>query len=576
MRAGMRFKRIKRKIANQFGASVGLLVVALIVLGTVTSNWLAKEIEGERRLEWSDRAERDAERLTEFVTLTVDQAAQAVAAIARQLGKDPSADPNMVHVILQDATQHLDAELFYTIAAIGIQEEDAVINQDGVVEVRNRLSWSAVATDMLRDGALQHAVFNATRLPGEVMVSRGFVLTGGNSGVALVAVPKGVAGERRAVVAVLDLESLFQTLMTTIAPDGLVLRVEERGAVGDESTILFGPNIRPSLALSTVILPVSYGESTWRYRWEVLPSYGGGLDLVLARTVRYGGIFASVLIALLVGGALFWRRGVAHAVRRRTKDLALARQRAEIANRAKSELLANMSHELRTPLNSVIGFAEVMEAHITDPSSWEQCREYATDIRASGQHLLSLINDILDLSKAEAGHLEIESAFVDPADLTAGVERLVHERARNKGVELDRHVDTADHLLNCDERRVKQILLNLLSNALKFTPKGGAITVFAEFEPQTGCMALGVRDTGIGMRTQDIPVAMTEFVQVKSRDRFTGEEGAGTGLGLPLSRNLARLHQATLTVQSSPGAGTTVTVVFPAERCKPAADVLAR
>jgi len=242
--------------------------------------------------------------------------------------------------------------------------------------------------------------------------------------------------------------------------------------------------------------------------------------------------------------------------------LRAAKEEAELASRSKSEFLANVSHELRTPLNAIIGFSEIIMAQLFGPVEPPQYREYAGDIHASGRHLLSLINDILDLSKIEAGKFEMLEARVDIADAVDTSLRLIRERAKNGKVELVNDLpDTLPELV-ADRRAVKQILINLLSNAVKFTEAGGTVTVGAVLRPD-GTLEISVEDTGIGMDNADIALAMTPFGQAESalNRRFEG-----TGLGLPLAERLIALHGGTLDLHSERGVGTRVSVRFPAVR----------
>ena len=229
----------------------------------------------------------------------------------------------------------------------------------------------------------------------------------------------------------------------------------------------------------------------------------------------------------------------------------------EIANRHKSEFLANMSHELRTPLNAVIGFSEVLLEQMFGEVNPKQ-QEYLNDILSSGKHLLSLINDILDLSKIEAGRMELEA---QPFDLPAALDNaltLIKERAARNSIGLVVHVDPGIGEILADERKVKQVLLNLLSNAVKFTPEGGKITMSATLNG--GAVEVSVADTGIGIAAEDQQAIFEEFRQVGS-DYARKREG--TGLGLALARRLVELHGGTLTVASEPGKGSTFTFTIP-------------
>jgi signal transduction histidine kinase len=239
------------------------------------------------------------------------------------------------------------------------------------------------------------------------------------------------------------------------------------------------------------------------------------------------------------------------------QEIADKSRQLEAASRHKSEFLANMSHELRTPLNAVIGFSEVLLQRMFGALNDKQ-DEYLKDIYASGQHLLSLINDILDLSKIEAGRMELVPApFHLPTALENAV-TLVKERAARHGIALHLDVDPRLDQVVADERKVKQVLLNLLSNAVKFTPEGGRISVKAGLTD--GAVEIVVIDTGIGIASEDQAAIFEEFRQVGSDDARKQE---GTGLGLTLAKKFIELHGGRIWVRSEVGLGSTFTFTLP-------------
>ncbi|QDO97807.1 HAMP domain-containing histidine kinase [Ferrovibrio terrae] len=270
---------------------------------------------------------------------------------------------------------------------------------------------------------------------------------------------------------------------------------------------------------------------------------------IVTRNSRYYGVGTALSLLQL---------GMARS-ERRNRALDRARQQAEEASLSKTRFLANMSHELRTPLNAIIGFAEVIQKQLLGPMGNARYAEYVDDILSSGQHLLSLINNILDMSKIESGSWRIQPEMTDPVEIMEASLRTFRERAEGRGVFMTMTVDARLFEGFVDRQALRQILLNLISNAVKFTPAGGRIEVGAA-PLQDGAFGIWVTDTGIGIAPEHIPVVLAPFGQVEND---LTRQYEGTGLGLPLVKSLVEMHGGRFAIQSTPGEGTTIRAEFP-------------
>jgi two-component system, NtrC family, sensor kinase len=281
----------------------------------------------------------------------------------------------------------------------------------------------------------------------------------------------------------------------------------------------------------------------------------GGLTVIRKAT----GEFAPEVIELLRTFATQSALAIQNA--RLFREIEDKSRQLEVASQHKSEFLANMSHELRTPLNAIIGFSEVLTDRMFGDLNEKQ-EEYLRDIYASGTHLLSLINDILDLSKIEAGRMELELTEFDLPTALDNALMLVRERAQRRSLTLHKDVDAEVGQIQGDERKIRQVVLNLLSNAIKFTPEGGRIELAAV--PKDGLVEVSVSDTGVGIAPEDQDKVFEEFRQVGTADK----KAEGTGLGLTLCRKFIELHGGRIWVKSQLGAGSTFTFTIPVRRSK--------
>jgi PAS domain S-box-containing protein len=263
-------------------------------------------------------------------------------------------------------------------------------------------------------------------------------------------------------------------------------------------------------------------------------------------------------------GKFLGYRGVGSDITAAVRDaqtLREAKERAETASNTKSEFLANMSHELRTPLNAILGFSELI-ANRHFGSALDRYCGYARDIHHSARHLLAIIEDILDVSKIEAGHVELHETEAGLDAMVGDAQTLLGDRFAQAGLDLVIELPDPAPLLRVDARKVTQILVNLLSNAIKFTPRGGSVAISAVVLADGG-LSLSVRDSGIGIASDQFQTVLSPFGQVESA---FNRKHQGTGLGLPLAKALIELHGGTLDLASALGAGTTVTLLLPAWR----------
>jgi len=382
-----------------------------------------------------------------------------------------------------------------------------------------------------------------------------------------------VSGERIAQTRALTAESQLLGAVETVADDVLLFDSEDRLVLVNSHLLNTEPDLADVLVPETpfkviihriadlaLIDPVGDRSlAEWRH-WRLERFRQADAEPFEVRT--RDGRWMLVRQGRAADGSTLILRSNITELKRREVALITAKAEADRANRAKSEFLANMSHELHTPLNAINGFSEVMLKELHGPLGAPPYREYVRNIFDAGQHLLEIISDILDLSRIEAGDLTLHEAQAHPYDLVSRTLRVMLPTAQEKSLEVRNHIPPDGPTLVCDAARLRQVLSNLLTNAIKFTDPGGSILLIGRVG-RSGQYILSVSDTGRGMTEQEIAKALTNFGQIEGV--FTRNTG-GTGLGLPLTRALVEAHGGTLDIMSQAGVGTTVSVRLPAHR----------
>lgn len=334
-----------------------------------------------------------------------------------------------------------------------------------------------------------------------------------------------------------------------------------RVAMAEQDVVVRSGFALPVLSQDTVVAVLEF------YTDEIIAEDKALMDTLVQVGTQLGRVFERRESELALHAALNEideaNQSLEQKVRERTASLIEAKESADFANKAKSEFLANMSHELRTPLNAIIGFSDIIKNEMFGSLS-PQYQNYASDINESGEHLLAILSDMLDLSKIEIGKLDIAAEVVDLKQLIGACKTMMLGRAKDSGLSLVENISDEISFLYADPLRVKQIVVNLLINAIKFTPRGGEIVIAAGIVSD-GAIIISIIDTGVGIAKTDIPRAMEKFSQIRGDHTVTHE---GTGLGLALSNGLIKRHGGELIVDSVLGQGTTVSIKFPTERTR--------
>ncbi len=572
-----------------------ILAVALILVAGLTSSlWLGARLDRNALQVWRENARYDAGRLTDVISIAIDRARGVLRGTSMALAAPENRtshrrvlsdeafkwaslraqgwnEPSFFDIVAyasrigRNARAGMETALGGPLTLVGESTEKAPFQFESfaVLQVNRTDGFLRRLDDLASHREIREAVVTAYRSREQVAVGPVFKTLDGELRLAMAYYTPN-AGDQGVVVGLFNLSDLLQQILLLQTPRGFSLRLARREGEVAETTVLrpiLGSLERPKEALESFQYRVAYSLANWRINWDVLPEYREGPTSNFASSVRVGGAIITLLFAALLGILGLQNIRIKRRVRQRTVELAQARDVAERANRSKSAFLATMSHELRTPLNAIIGFSDVIGG-LRGTSALEKSREYAKDIRQSGIHLLGIINDILDLSKAEAGKLQLQEGHVDLATVITACINMIAEQAEQSGVAIETDMPATPPAIRGDEQKLRQAMLNLLSNALKFTPHGGTVTVRVR-QRKDGTVDLAVIDNGIGMRKEEIPLALENFGQV---DNSLQRKYHGTGLGLPLVRSIVELHGGAISVESEQDKGTAVTLTLPGRR----------
>ena len=565
----------------------GVAILLVLLIGLGVSFYTARAFESSSQAEQAKEARATVTRLTDQLDMTLYRLVTSLRAMGAVFHASEDVQDGEFHTAVEVARdwrapldfaafayarrmtrqqreefQSLRGIEFYSLGGDEVSLD--TLSESYIVELTSKESPLLDRhVDLASHGHIRAAVASAARVIDEVVMGPAFEMGGSWWSALAFHVPNGM--NNGILVGLLNLDNLFGELEAGM-PEGLQVRLRQHeagwGANGFGEQLILGTPETPEDTIDSLTVRIAHGQASWSFDWFVLPNFGSRTAWEIGNTVLVAGGLLTMLVAFLVGAMIQRDNAIRTEVRRRTAELAQARDEAELANRTKTEFLATMSHELRTPLNAVLGFSEVMRDELLGPLGQPHYKEYARDIYNSGSHLLSVINDILDVAKAEAGRLELYEEEIDLGTLAQSCVQLVQGRAEEADVAIRTLVPGDFPSLVADSKRLKQILLNLLSNGVKFTPPGGHVELHMNIAADQG-VEIVVCDTGIGIAQQDLARALQPFGQI---DSLLSRKYEGTGLGLPLSRNLAELHGGTLSIESELDKGTTVTVRFPPER----------
>ncbi|MGF1626064.1 MAG: sensor histidine kinase [Alphaproteobacteria bacterium] len=569
----------------------GVLVLGVGIGGSVLAG---RTLSDQAYLLWLADAEQDARALTQVFDDLLTDGRTVVRALSTQVSRDDeelttqefrvghemAQDPNArfrpsesayVQRVLRDRREDFEARTGQPMHQFGNGAAPALDAYEHFVVTVNTMDARllTIGADLVGEAALRSAVTAAYRRPNEVIASPVFE-RGGRRWVALVERPvfPGQRVQNGLVVALIEFDPVIAHVRA-LSPDGLTLHMTQQTADPEQVSPTANVTTPPAdgaVAAEVLSVRLPREESRWTFDWYVYERYAGGPSTALGSIVMFAGLLMTLLLGSLVTILTLNNASIRHRVKARTSELELARDEAESASRYKSEFLASVSHELRTPLNAIIGFSELIMSEVKGPIGQPRYSEYARDIHTSGRHLLGVINSIIDLSAIGSGEFPLNDEAVSLPETLDAVRRMVALGADRRGVELICDVPSQMPKLLADQIAIEQILLNLASNAVQFTPRGGTVTFSAGKAGDSIWMM--VTDTGVGMDFTEQTRALQPFGQgVPPMNRVSD----GAGLGLPIAKELAGRQGGVFELHSGPGQGTRIRIRFDPSRTLPSA-----
>jgi signal transduction histidine kinase/CheY-like chemotaxis protein len=551
--------------------AVGLIFLVTLVAALFGINHLGLVLKRQAEASWLEKADNESKRITD---ISLDWLslfhAQLRGVASLFFGSENVTANEFLNVLDLIEGVELEAMIPLTSTAFAEQRTSVGAMRRGAdPDYRFQVMLSsdinpplAVGQDLADYPRIHAAVLSAVAHPEKVVMGPVFRDSHGRLHTCF-AIRVHNGGRAGVLVTTANISDFLDDLDILYIPEGLHLRILEfeDGSRTNISAVIAGHREPDPETVATAFFPTQSGMAHWGYYWDVMPDYQGGAETILGTVVQYGGNALVLAVFAIVASLLLQNERINRQVAKRTEELVAATRAAEAANRAKSIFLANMSHELRTPLNAVLGFSRLLE---NEPEIPQQQKQSLNIITRSGEHLLNLINNVLEISKIESGRVELEQAVVDLHHLLRDIQILMQVRAEEKGLNFtgEQDADLPRHIL-ADPGKLRQILINLIDNAIKSTRRGGVIlrsAVVGPSNPGQSRLRFEVEDSGSGIDRKHREGIFIPFVQLPDQS----PTNAGSGLGLAICKQFVELMGGQIGVQSEPGKGSVFHFEIPA------------